>query len=230
MMHTLFLLFLCNQLQHVVISTGCTEEYSLHSQEEPISFLEKLLQPVAFEVFLVDILQKQPAVARRYNPDFYGSFFSVDNIDTILKEGRQLDNPDNIIEYGSNWKLVKRADRNGEFWTGVYSKPNVTVEEAHDAYAMGGFSLIINSVQNLWPGVYKTAWNLEAALGWRVNVNLYMTPKEANVSHFIFLMRCMCSLYVVSICNIAFSMVSRMCMMCRASRLITIGWTESCYS
>lgn len=160
---------------------GCTEQYALQSRDEPITFLERLLQPIAFEKFLVDVLQKQPAVARRRNPNFYGTLLDVNDIDTVLRKGKQLHNPTQSLSYGKDWKLVKRTERKGELWTGVFNKANMSLDVAQEAFNNGGFSLIIHGVQGMWANVYRTAWYIEAALGWRVNVNLYMTPQDSYV-------------------------------------------------
>jgi hypothetical protein len=160
---------------------GCTEHFALQSRDEPINFFESLLQPIAYEKFLVDVLQKQPAVARRRNAGFYGALLEIDDIDTLLRKGKQLNNPNLSIAYGKDWKLVKRTARKGELWTGVFNKSDVTIDEAQEAFNNGGFSLIVHGVQGLWGNVYRTAWYIEAALGWRVNVNLYMTPQDSYV-------------------------------------------------
>jgi hypothetical protein len=140
------------------------------------------VKPIALEKFLVDILQHQPAVARRSNSNYYGSLFNVDDVATILKHGRKQENPKKRIKYLQEWKLVKRTLSDGEWWTGVF-KPNstISVEEAKEAFAKGGFTLIIKELQSLWSSVHHVAWLLEAALGWRINVNLYMSPAGSQV-------------------------------------------------
>ena len=66
------------------------------------------MKPISLEKLLVDIMQKQPAVARRQNPNYYGPLLSIDDINTILKNGRKQDNPKKRIKYLEEWKLVKR--------------------------------------------------------------------------------------------------------------------------
>jgi hypothetical protein len=51
----------------------------------------------------------------------------------------------------------------------------VGVEEAMRAMQLG-FTVIMNGVQSSMPNVYQSAWQLETALGWHVNVNLYISP------------------------------------------------------
>lgn len=140
---------------------NCTSFYALKTKEEPINLLEGILKPILFEKFLVDILQKQPVVARRNNAEYYGPLLDVEYIDTILREGRQLHNPDKAIEYGKDWRLVKRTEKNDEYWTAVFSAPDVTLDMAQEAFNDGGFTLVINGVQNLWASVYRTALLLE---------------------------------------------------------------------
>jgi hypothetical protein len=184
------------------LDESCTYQYSLLAKEEPITFLvippsppsihsfllhrpqENLIQPIPFEQFLVDILQKQPAVARRNNPNYYGNgtLFHMNDIATILKHGRKQHNPKKRIKYLEDWKLVKRTMSNGEWWTGIFNaNASVSVQEAQDAFSKGGFTLIIKEMQGLWSSIHHAAWLVEAALGWRVNVNLYMSPAGSQV-------------------------------------------------
>lgn len=81
---------------------------------------------------------------------------------------------------------MKRTNSNGEWWTGVYN-PNttITIQEAKDAFGKGGFTLIIKEMQSLWSSIHHVAWLVEAALGWRINVNMYMSPVGSQVIYVI---------------------------------------------
>lgn len=106
----------------------------------------------------------------------------MNDIATVLKHGRKQLNPKKRIKYLEDWKLVKRTMSNGEWWTGVFNaNASVSVQEAQDAFSKGGFTLIIKEMQGLWSPIHHAAWLIEAALGWRVNVNLYMSPAGSQV-------------------------------------------------
>lgn len=181
MITTVTLVFACFVISSWSEETiKCTEYYSLYPRKnDSLNFLESIIAPIPIEKFFVDILHKSPAVLRRKKKSSFEQIINMNNIDEILQFGRKHSNPNVSVEYGDEWKLAKRINQGGEWWTGMFKSQNVSVTSAKDAFATG-FSLIINTMQSLWPTIFKSAWLLEDALGWRVNVNLYMSPRNSQ--------------------------------------------------
>ena len=109
-------------------------------------------------------------------PTYYGRMTSFDDVQYALENGYGS-NPNQRLVYGKDWKLAKRVFRDGDYWTGLYKgeSAELGVEEAMSAVS-SGFTVIMNGVQSSLPNVYQGAWQLETALGWHVNVNLYISP------------------------------------------------------
>lgn len=99
----------------------------------------------------------------------------------IVELGRSTENPEYRIKYGPEWKLLKQVERADGFWTGVLPADKVkgalTVQQA---FYKHGFSLVMNKVQAHSVGVNRMARLLEDVLGWRISINLYLSPADSQ--------------------------------------------------
>lgn len=147
--------------------------------EEEISYVQSLLHPMSLDNFLSEVSCIKPAVLRRRNPNFYKSLFDMQEVDDILLYGKRTANNSAPLLHGKDYRLVRRVFRDGEYWTGVITSTNVSLSDAKN-YFNQGFTLIIDEVQAYSPAVQFFAQMLEAVLGWRVNVNLYLSPVKSQ--------------------------------------------------
>jgi hypothetical protein len=119
-------------------------------------------------------------------PNYYGPLVDLSDVHYALEHGYQFTQPDHPINYSIDWKLAKRILKNNTWWTGVFESPSssssssasTTVSLTADTafYAVTqGYTLIINRCQSLFPNIFQASWQLEDALGWLVNTNLYLT-------------------------------------------------------
>lgn len=99
----------------------------------------------------------------------------------IVESGKSTADPEEKIAYGSEWKLLKRVQRGDSFWTGVLPADRVSgAGTVQQALLQHGFSLVMNKLQAHSPGVHRLAHLLEDLLGWRISVNLYLSPAESQ--------------------------------------------------
>lgn len=97
-------------------------------------------------------------------------------VDDVL---RILSRP-NLIHH-RDYKLAKRIVREGEEHLGMLPNPGYSLEEIVRHFNLGGFSVVINDVQNRWPSVARISNHLEdELLSIRTGVNLYLTPEAVE--------------------------------------------------
>jgi ribosomal protein L16 Arg81 hydroxylase len=159
--------------------SSCTDKFAFRSTDSADTFLASILNPITVDDFFKHHFQQKAASAQRpHMPTYYGPMTSFEDVEYALENGFKISNPNQRLEYGKDWKLGKRVFRDDEYWTGLYkgdARGELGVEEAMSAVS-NGFTVIMNGVQSSMPNVYQSAWQLETALGWHVNVNLYISP------------------------------------------------------
>ena len=159
-------------------SGSCTRDYALRSTESADRFLTSILNPITVEEFFLDHFQRKAASAQRPGmPGYYGPMVTFEDVEYAIENGYKGTHSNQRLVYGKDWKLAKRIFRDGDYWTGIYKGEgaDLGVEEAMKA-VHSGFTVIMNGVQSAIPNVFQSAWQLETALGWHVNVNLYISP------------------------------------------------------
>lgn len=157
---------------------SCTEKYAFRSTERADTFLGSILNPITVNEFFENYFQKSPASAQRPDmPGYYGPMATFEDVEYAIENGFKNAQPNQRLVYGKDWKLAKRVFRDDDYWTGLYKGEgaDLGVEEAMKAVS-SGFTVIMNGVQSSMPNVFQSAWQLETALGWHVNVNLYISP------------------------------------------------------
>jgi bifunctional lysine-specific demethylase and histidyl-hydroxylase NO66 len=137
------------------------------------------LKPISLNEFFKEYFQRKPMVALRPSfPQYYGPLVDLGDVHYAIENGYKFTQPELSAKYGEDWKLAKRILKNGTWWTGVFENPNpATVLTADIAfYAVSqGYTLIFNRAQSISPNIFQASWQLEEALGWLVNTNLYLT-------------------------------------------------------
>lgn len=158
--------------------SSCTHDLSFRPTDSAEKFLASMLNPIPVNDFFENHFQQKAASAQRPGmPTYYGPMASFEDVEYALENGYKITDPTQRLVYGKDWKLAKRVFKDGEHWTGLYKGEggDLGVEEAMRAVS-SGFTVIMNGVQSSMPNVYQSAWQLETALGWHVNVNLYISP------------------------------------------------------
>lgn len=149
-----------------------------------LEVLDKIFgtQP-GISTFFQEFWQARPLVARRNNPTFFENLFSIANVDDVIIHGVNVqDNTASSMEYGRDWKVVKRTKEDGEWWSGSLAREDFNlsdVEMAHVAFGKG-FSLVINNMEQRWRPIQALAHIMEELIGYRVGVNLYLSPPNAQ--------------------------------------------------
>lgn len=126
---------------------------------------------------MTSYFQQQVMIAKRPNfPQYYGPLVDLDGLYYAIDNGYKFTQPDIPTKYGEDWKLAKRILKNNEYWTGVFENKEAKLTAETAFYAVSqGYTLIFNRAQSVLPNVFQATWQLEEALGWLVNTNLYLT-------------------------------------------------------
>ena len=81
---------------------------------------------------------------------------------------------------GKDFQVVKRVrGKDGEWWSGAAPAPAMGAQEAV-RWLRRGFTLIVNSVDARFPALARLAAGLEDELGFVVQMNAYLTPKNSQ--------------------------------------------------
>ena len=103
------------------------------------------------------------------------SLFSVNDVETVLSQPG--------IKHQKDYKLVRKIVRNGEEWEGILPHQELTIEETRRAFEVGGFSLVINALQQRWGPVATLTRQVQKEAGSsHVSVNGYLTPDTRDNS------------------------------------------------
>ena len=103
------------------------------------------------------------------------SLFSVNDVETVLSQPG--------IKHQKDYKLVRKIVRNGEEWEGILPHQELTIEESRRAFEVGGFSLVINALQERWGAVASLTRQVQKEAGSsHVSVNCYLTPDTRDNS------------------------------------------------
>uniref|UniRef100_A0A7S1U4K8 Bifunctional lysine-specific demethylase and histidyl-hydroxylase n=1 Tax=Phaeomonas parva TaxID=124430 RepID=A0A7S1U4K8_9STRA len=134
--------------------------------------------------FLRTYFEEVPVLVRQREGSPLAGVFSLNALDAVIEAGLNASHPAKYrLEVGKTLRLVKRLERDGAYFSA--QPQGAAVPEApdlawvHSAFN-AGFSVVLNALQLRDATVQRAALGLEAALGVRVNVNLYLTPPGAQ--------------------------------------------------
>ena len=131
--------------------------------------LEHLLSPISLSDFLERYNEKDYLFVERDDPDHYGSLFGLEDVDKVLEIIRN--HPDNLLT------LVPPPDSGRP--KGRHPVSHFTTKQLYDCFQQGD-TLVINHLQQWWPVANRLAMDLGSKLCCTVNINLYMTPADAQ--------------------------------------------------
>ena len=128
-----------------------------------------LIAPYSVEEFFEKYWNKAPLVISRKDPDYYGSLFTMDDVDRSVYSARQCNQKNlNIIP-------PPGSDRS----TQNYLPGSLAPQEMYKAFNQGD-SIRFMAVQASWPPVAKLSGALSETFNAKVNVNFYLTPEGSQ--------------------------------------------------
>lgn len=131
--------------------------------------LEHLLSPISLSDFLDRYNDQKYLYIDREDPDHYGDLFGLGDVDQVLEIIRH--HPDNLLT------LVPPPDSGRP--KGRHPVSHFTTKQLYECFQQGD-TLVINHLQQFWPVANRLAMDLSAKLCCTVNINLYMTPADAQ--------------------------------------------------
>ena len=87
---------------------------------------------------------------------------------------------EDFVHHGDGWRLVKRAFRDGDWWSSAPRTGPIHLGLAVDLFRKRGYSFVFDRAQEWHPPFKRWTDTLEDALGHRVNANLYVTPNDGT--------------------------------------------------
>ena len=107
----------------------------------------------------------------------FANIISINDIDAIFKNSEeQL-----VHGHHGDFSLVKKVTRGGEDWNGSLPSEKLNLQEIHNWFDKGGFTLIINHMEKRWQSIKSIASQLLSETMCRsVSCNLYMTPADGK--------------------------------------------------
>ena len=172
-----------SQIRDILLSSGAWEEHPLLVTADHRARRARTNEN---KDNIIPTIEIPPNNADRYDPFWYKSLISQHDLDQVLHPPSPQPGvlPPYQLQHGVDYKLVtKIIDKNdGQTeWTG--SLPNhlvQTLQQQVDAISTGGFSLIINKMQQRWTNITKLSRSIETSLMSNqvehVSCNLYLTP------------------------------------------------------
>lgn len=174
-------LLLASDCMAAMLDPPCLRAAALAASEEALQFFANVFHPRTPADFLDGYFETGPFVMRRNSPGFFTNLISLNEVLDIVDRGSSPANSTEKIRYGSDWKLLKRIHHKEKWWTGVLPVEKIKgVATVQQAFHHHGFSLVMNKIQAHSPQVNRLARLLEEMLGWRVSVNLYLSPANSQ--------------------------------------------------
>ncbi|HKI01916.1 MAG TPA: cupin domain-containing protein [Thermoanaerobaculia bacterium] len=130
---------------------------------------EDVIAPVSAEEFFAGYWERRHLILHRDDPAHYGPLFSFADVDRWIAASQG--NPAELLLVvpppGSGRKTERKRLR------------DVNLGQLYAAFHAGN-TLVLEDIQKSWPPVAQLAASLAEAFSARVNVNLYMTPANAQ--------------------------------------------------
>ena len=126
-------------------------------------------------------------VSNQFNS--FANIINVNDIDSIFQtSGEGL-----VHGHNGDYSLVKKVTRDGEDWNGIVPLENLPIQKIHEWFNRGGFTLVINHMEQRWESIKAIAAQLLSETRCRsVSCNLYMTPADGKFGfeqHFDWMVR-----------------------------------------
>ena len=124
----------------------------------------------------------KPALIQKVVP--VDDLFTLENVFTYLNDqqivGVDNNQSDGFVSHGKGWKLVKRAYRDGEWWSSSPRDGPIHMSIIDQLFRNKGYTFVIDRAQEYHPPLKGITSALENIFGHRVNANVYVTPNENN--------------------------------------------------
>ena len=126
----------------------------------------------------------KPALIQKVDQDLpIDELFTLENVFTYLSD-QQIVGEDNqkseFVNHGKGWRLVKRAHRDGEWWSSGPRNGPIHMSIIDNLFRNKGYTFVIDRAQEYHPPLKGITTALENIFGHRVNANVYVTPNENN--------------------------------------------------
>lgn len=182
--------------------------YDMNKSRSKPLLSKQLFHPLLKDDFISTYLERRTLIISRNCPGYFDNYFSIGDIDDVLLSMSTAPSmntatiayattaalkPETIIRgHGIDWKLIKRRYSRGDWWSSSLNFTEIPYKTIRSAFSRGGFSVVINALNrgNKSKRMHILAKEISQMLpsvGYRININLYMTPaedKQAFEAHF----------------------------------------------
>lgn len=139
--------------------------------------LSEIINPVSIDEFIKNYWEKQPLIVTERKSDYFSKLLSVDDVDEFLASGGHRFPSIRIVKDGltvptSNY--AKNFTLGSDTVTGY-----VDPDKAFEQYANGA-TIVLQGLQRHWQPLAELCRNLEYFFTQPVQVNIYLTPKNAQ--------------------------------------------------
>ncbi|MDZ8106465.1 MAG: cupin domain-containing protein [Nostoc sp. DedQUE12a] len=134
---------------------------------------ERLIQPIDIATFLENYWQQRSLVLIRKQADYYASLFSMEYVEDLIRF-TDLKSQECKVFKTTEGESVKTYAAMENSYSNSYA-----ANQLYDAYNQGN-TLCIHKIHDRCKSVATFCRNLEVFLNHPVNINLYLTPKDAQ--------------------------------------------------
>ena len=128
--------------------------------------LEWLLAPLSLREFADELWERQPRVIAHGDRNYFRSLFSAADVDTVFEYNQPTPESFRVIMQGDG------PPRN-EY---VQSDGRLDLDQLRKFYA-DGYTIVVNGLERFWGPVAELVQSLQSRLSYRVQANLYLTPR-----------------------------------------------------
>jgi ribosomal protein L16 Arg81 hydroxylase len=144
--------------------------------DQPCS-LGELLAPLEKNEFLAVYWQQRPLVVQRSRPDYYASVLTLRDVDRMLFSQEQRYPAVRLAKVGSSFQATSFTE---DIPWGGSSFDGVIRADALLAEYRAGATVIIDALHRTWKPITLLCRSLEAELNHPTQVNVYLTPPNAQ--------------------------------------------------
>lgn len=139
---------------------------------------DKLLSPMKTDIFFKKYWDQHPLIIPRKEHNYYSDLFSMQDVDYLIAFNQQTDKKIGIFENG-------KPSIDHYLYTYINSNNSFSINQVYDAYCQGK-TIKLQDLQNSCKPIAILCRNLEKLFNFKVNVNMYLTPKQSQglVPHF----------------------------------------------
>lgn len=133
---------------------------------------DKLLFPIKTDIFFKEYWDQHPLIISRKKQNYYSDLFAMKDIDYLIAFNQQSDKEIGVFQHGK-----PSIDYYLHSW--ITSNNSFSINQLYDAYDQGN-TIKLQDLQNSWKPIAILCRNLERIFNFKVNVNMYLTPKQSQ--------------------------------------------------